>query len=340
MTPTEPRPTITEMPDQMPGFLARIDDPWGLSWRIANTIKRFDARRSARLLGAMLRGVHYERPVFVIGVPRSGTTMLWHILRASDDLVSLPREGHDLWRTFHHPRYSGWNSDAVGARQVRPFERRYVNGYFYAHFGARRFVEKTPENALRIAYLLDLFPDARFIVIKRNPMDVINSLITGWRHPTGRYRAYYVPATLRIPGYDHDKRWCFTLIDGWRDLITSPIPEIAFAQWRAYVEAFVYGRANVPAGQWHEVYFEDILRDPATTIDQIGAAAEIRVTDAMRAKLDGLITTPINALSAPVEHKWRRDHPDEIGALLERIAALAPSLGYQIDATTGDYQLL
>lgn len=325
-----------EMSDQMPGALARIDDPWGISWRVANTIRRFDARRTARLIGAMLRGVTYERPVFVIGVPRSGTTMLWHVLRASE-LASLPREGHDLWRTFHHPRYHGWRGDAVGAGVVRPLERRYVNAYFYAHFGARRFVEKTPENALRIAYLLDLFPDARFVMIKRSPMDVINSLITGWRHPTGRYRAYYVPAALRIPDYPHAKRWCFTLIDGWRDLITAPIPEIALAQWSAYVDAFEQGRRLVPAGQWHEVFFEDILQNPERMIDVIGAAADVPVTDAMRARLDEVITTPVNALSAPSAHKWQRDNADTIGALLPRIAARAGALGYHIDATTGTY---
>ena len=335
MASNSPNPSIQEMPEQMPGWLSRLDDPWGLTWRVVNTLKRFDAKRTARLIGAMSRGVHYEKPIFIIGVPRSGTTMLWHLLRASDQLASLPREGHDLWRTFHHPRYSGWKSDSIGAGQVRFGEARYVNAYFYSFFGARRFVEKTPENALRIPYLLDLFPDARFLIIKRNPMDVINSLITGWWQPNGRYRAYYVPATLQIPGYDHEKRWCFSLIDGWRDLITSPIPDIAFAQWRAYVEAFERGRALVPSDQWHEIFFEDLLREPESTLTQIGAAAQIPVTDTMRVKLDELIETPINALSAPTPDKWRRDHPDEIGALLPRIAPLARSLGYQIDPSTG-----
>ncbi|GEM_PF-331615 len=336
-------PRIKEMPDQMPGWLKRIDDPWGISWRVINMIKRFDAKRTARLIGAMIRGVDYHRPIFIIGVPRSGTTMLWHLLRASDQLASLPREGHDLWRTFHHPRYSGWHGDSVGAGQVRPLERRYVKAYFYAHFGARRFVEKTPENALRIPYLRDLFPDAIFLVIKRSPPDVINSLITGWRHPQGRYRAYYIPVTLEIPGYDHHKRWCFSLIDGWREYIKSPIPEIAYAQWEAYTRAFEAGRKLVPADQWHELHFEHLLDQPAVMLDQICAWTGITPTDTMRAKLDHLIAEPINALSVPAtgsQAKWQRDNFADITPLLPRIANRAPALGYHVDPQTGSIDII
>lgn len=84
-----------EMSDQMQGRLAWMDDPWGISWRVKNMIKRFDWRRSCRLIGALLRGVHYERPVFVLGVPQSGTSMLFQLLRSSEELASLPKEGHD-----------------------------------------------------------------------------------------------------------------------------------------------------------------------------------------------------------------------------------------------------
>ncbi len=320
--------TIREMPDQMPGLLGRIDDPWGISWRVVNLIKRFSLRRTARLMAGFVSGVQYERPVFVIGVPRSGTTLLFHLLRASSELASLPREGHDLWRTFHHPRYSGWRSDAVGAGQVRLGERRYVNAYFYAHFGRRRFVEKTPENILRIPYILDLFRDARFIVIKRSPPDVINSLINGWRHPAGRYRAYYVPEALNIPGYDHSKRWCFSLIGGWRDYVSAPVPEIALAQWAACTRALIAGRELVPAEQWHEVFFEDVITHPAATLAGICAAAQISPEPALEQKLAALIAEPVNALSAPQPDKWRRDNEAEIVPLLGRVAPLAAALGY------------
>lgn len=318
----------------MPGMLRRLDDPWGITWRLKNVIKRFDWRRTRRLAAALIRGVHYERPVFILGVPRSGTSMLFQLLRASDELASLPREGHDLWRMFHHPRYHGWRADALGT--VRWGERRYVMAYFYSFFAARRFVEKTPENTLRVPYLRDLFPDAIFVLIKRNPCDVINSLINGWRHKEGRYRAYFVPARLRIPGYEHRHRWCFTLIEGWRDYISSPIPEIALAQWEAYVKAIARSRATVPASTWAEVYMEDLLTGPDEMLDRICEKIDIRKTPELTAKMTELVSLPVNALSTPGKDKWRRENEAEIIALLPRIAERAPSLGYVVDPVTGD----
>ena len=72
-------------------------------------------------------------------------------------------------------------------------------------------MEKTPENSFRVPHLLDLFPDARFLVIWRNPLLVLRSLIRGWRDPAGRFRSYFVSEDLRIPGYPHRRMWRFTL---------------------------------------------------------------------------------------------------------------------------------
>lgn len=328
------KPRFKEMPDQMPGLWAWMDDPWGISWRVKNMIKRFDWRRSRRLIGALIKGVHYERPVFILGVPRSGTSMLFQLLRASEELASLPKEGHDLWRTFHHPRYWGWRADAVGG--VRWGERRYVMAYFASFFGARRFVEKTPDNTLRVSYVRDLFPDAIFVVIKRNPCDGINSLINGWRHPEGRYRAYYVPAELNIPGYNHRHRWCFTLIEGWRDYIASPIPDIAFAQWEQYVKAIAAAREVVPSSNWIEIHMEELVARPEETLSAICDKIGIQKSPKLVAKLAEVVALPVNALSAPVKDKWRRDNEEEITALLPRIAARAPDLGYKVDPETGN----
>jgi LPS sulfotransferase NodH len=278
--------------------------------------------------------VHYERPVFILGVPRSGTSMLFQLLRASEELASLPGEGHDLWRTFHHPRYSRWRADAVGG--VRWGERRYVMAYFASFFGARRFVEKTPDNTLRVSYVRELFPNAIFVVIKRNPCDGINSLINGWRHQEGRYRAYYVPAKLHIPGYDHKYRWCFTLIEGWRNYISSPIPDIAFAQWEQYVKAIAAAREAVPSSNWIEIHLEELLARPEETLARICEKIGIQKTPQLVAKLHELAARPVNALSAPVKDKWRRDNEQEITALLPKIAARSLTLGYDVDPTTGN----
>jgi sulfotransferase family protein len=103
----------------------------------------------------------------------------------------------------------------VGQGELRRGERRFVNAGFYVVAGGSRFVEKTPANSLRIPYLFELFPDASVVVMHRNPCDVINSLITGWRLRGGRFRSLRVPASLDIPAYPYSRVWSFVLVDGW-----------------------------------------------------------------------------------------------------------------------------
>jgi hypothetical protein len=320
---------------QVPRVLRRFDDSSGITWRISNAIRRISLRRATRFMACYLCPPHYERPVFVLGAPRSGTTMLFHLLRESSALGALPHEGHDLWRMFHHPRLQGWRSDAVRRGEVRRGERRYVNAYLGSHFTAKRFVEKTPENCLRIPYLLELFPDACFVVIRRNPCDVINSLINGWRHPEGRFRSYYVPENLRIPDYPHRHRWCFALIEGWRDHVASSVPQIAFAQWEHCTRAIHQGRNLVPGSRWTEVYFEHLLARPDQVASHIYEAIQIPDEELLRRKLAALLAQPVNALSPPGEDKWRHENESEIGALLPQIAMNAVGAGYRIDAVTG-----
>ncbi len=325
--------------EQIPSFLECVDDPFGITWRVVNLIKRFKPRKTVQFLKGYVRSIHYERPIFVIGAPRSGTTMVFHLLRESSQLGSLQREGHDIWRMYHHPRYGGWRSDIVNDGEVRFSERRFINAYFYCHFGLKRFIEKTPENSLRIPYLLELFPDAYFVVVKRNPCDVINSITNGWRHPKGRFRAYYVPEELRIPGHPHRRMWCFALIEGWRNYVDSPIHHIAFAQWLQCTKAIEIAREIVAPSNWLDIYFEDLLASPAETLSRICEGIGIQNETSMRKKLSYLLAEPVNALSAPGLNKWRRENKQEITELLPKIAATALETGYVIDIETGDFEI-
>jgi len=321
--------------EQMPGLLARFDDPYGITWRVANAIRRFDPVRSLRFVRAWMNPPAHKAPVLIVGMPRSGTQFLFHLLRESPELGSMPREGHDVWRKYHHPRRNAWRSDRVGAGEVQRGERRFVMAWFASFAGGRRLLEKTADNVVRVPYLLDLFPDATFVVIKRNPCDVLNSYINMWRQPQGRFRTYFVPATLRIPGYPHPHQWCSTLIDGWRDVASLPVPAIAFAQWKAYVEHIVDARRLVPPDRWVEFHFEDLLAQPESTMAGVYQRLGLVPDAGMAAKLQELLANPINTLSPPGHEKWLIQNADEVRALLPQISKLAPELGYAVDAATG-----
>src|SRR3990170_696119 len=167
-------------------------------------------RPGARLIGKALRSWHlakalypwhyalsffvpirHSKPIFIIGCPRSGTSLLFRTFIRSPVLGSLGREGNSVWEHYHQASKKGWASHALDERDITGQERRFVYQHLYRVAGGRRFVEKTPRNCFRIPYLLGLFPDAYIIYLKRDGRDTVNSLMREWRSP--RHRTYPLP---------------------------------------------------------------------------------------------------------------------------------------------------
>lgn len=111
--------------------------------------------------------------VFLIGAPRSGTTMLGRALAQVPGCVYL-EEPVGLWlRALKHA-----NSDlSLGfgdATRVR--EELYARGS-----GSNMIVEKSPTNILRLRHLYEIFPEARFIFLIREPLATSRSVVNKWR---------------------------------------------------------------------------------------------------------------------------------------------------------------
>lgn len=97
-------------------------------------------------------------------------------------------------------------------------------------------VLKSPTHTARIAHLLDLFPDARFIHVHRNPYDVFSST---------RHLMSFIVRMNALQRPD------------WRAL-----DERILRQYRELYDAYLAQRSRIPAGHLHEVAFEALERDP------------------------------------------------------------------------------
>jgi len=60
------------------------------------------------------------KPIFIIGAPRSGTSMLFHMLRTSQEFWSLPSEGFHIWNIICHPSLQNWISEQGDDPNVVP----------------------------------------------------------------------------------------------------------------------------------------------------------------------------------------------------------------------------
>ena len=134
-------------------------------------------------------GLDTERPIFIVGLPRSGTTLTEQILASHsrvfgagelrlgrDDFVSLagilPPDSEGFQRLGQLDRES-----------VRRVAGRHLEELQTLDATADRVVDKMPDNYLYIGLLAVLFPQARFIHCRRDLRDVAASCwLTNFRH--------------------------------------------------------------------------------------------------------------------------------------------------------------
>jgi hypothetical protein len=291
------------------------------------------ARQGLRVLSpvaAVVGASPPPQPIFLIGCPRSGTSVLNALLQLSPEVAGLPGEGHVLWEALHHPKYHGWRSNALAASDVTDFDRAFFSAAMRTIARGRRFLDKTPKNSLRIAYLAGLFPDADFVFIKRSGADNVNSLIQGWR-AAPRFVTYGVPA--RLDGRPR-RAWSFVLIPGWRDLEGAPAEEISARQYVACNEAALVGERLIDPSRWTSVQYEDLVARPedelARVLDRLGLALTPKLSNAAR----HLMETPINTVTPPKLGKWRTENRAEVESILPFIAETERKLGYEPLATS------
>ena len=122
-------------------------------------------------------GAGDDRPVFVVGMPRSGTTLTEQIIAAHPE-GSGAGERNELWDIVRQltPQAPGLSVDSgwiqallnAGADTRKKLIDTYLMAYDREHGGKRRIVDKLPYNFLYVGFAAALFPKAHFIFCRRN----------------------------------------------------------------------------------------------------------------------------------------------------------------------------
>jgi tetratricopeptide (TPR) repeat protein len=123
-------------------------------------------------------GAAAHDPIFIVGLPRSGSTLLEQILASHPD-VDGTQELHDIPRIVAELQGPGPNCggarypDLLPGLDPRLFERlgrRYLDETRIYRRGRPRFVDKMPNNFWHIGLIHLMLPNARIIDIRREPM--------------------------------------------------------------------------------------------------------------------------------------------------------------------------
>ncbi|MCG8433410.1 MAG: sulfotransferase [Gammaproteobacteria bacterium] len=142
--------------------------------RVAELIEAFSAERIASLTGG---GVSSEAPIFILGMPRSGTTLVEQII-SSHSQVFQGGELMNLNDAVNHviPNRLKRGSIASDIAGLTPDALKKIGEHYLAHVeklskGASRITDKLPANFLQLGFAALALPNARIIHCVRDPLD-------------------------------------------------------------------------------------------------------------------------------------------------------------------------
>jgi hypothetical protein len=229
----------------------------------------------------------FDKPIFIIGAARSGTTMLGEILSRHPQ-VAYWLEPKYIWRfgqaSAKHDIRTGENLDPKVKRYIRESFSRYLQ-----KSGKTRFVEKTPSNVFRIEFIKEIFPEGRFVYILRDGRDVVLSAEKKWMSPPDssalmrRLRKMEIPfsefllyigSILRdVPGRIlFPKRGLLwgPQFEGIRDYRRDhSVLETCAMQWLKSIEAAESGFENLSKDKVFTLRYEALIENPEHEIERL-----------------------------------------------------------------------
>ena len=151
--------------------------------------------------------------------------------------------------THAWPRFGPVDSEyldfkGVPKKKMKQWADAYMWLYrrLYLKHGGKRLVMKTPANAARLKLFTRLFPDARYVYLARNPLDVFPSTVKLWR-------ALYSVQGLHNPPQ----------LDPWLD-------DYILDMFARLTEDYEEDRHLIPESHLVELRYEDIVKDPVATM--------------------------------------------------------------------------
>ncbi len=135
-------------------------------------------------------GLDSERPVFIVGLPRSGTTLLEQVLASHSRVfgageLRLAREDFETLGGGNDGRSEARAFDLlekIDADTVGRMARNHLDRLAALHSKADRILDKMPDNYLYVGFMALLFPKARFLHCTRDIRDVaVSCWITHFR---------------------------------------------------------------------------------------------------------------------------------------------------------------
>ena len=273
-----------------------------------------------------------DKPIFVVGCSRSGTTVTYETLAIASELRSFGYELPQFWNGLSGPCTNDWASEAAGADEAKSEFRSAALKYFYARLGSGRTLDKTCINVMRVPFLNTLFPDAQFVYIHRDGRDNVSSMMDGWRD--GRFALSQFlgpfPEEVRINDGEFTE-WHFFLPPGWRDHNRASLEEVCAYQWVMANNLALDAGEAIPPQRWIRVRYEDIFDRPVELFRGVYERLGLPFTDDIASHCASMGSRPTSIVSGmPARSKWRQRNPEAVERILPMLEPVMKRLGYSM----------
>jgi tetratricopeptide (TPR) repeat protein len=123
-------------------------------------------------------GHRSNEPIFIVGLPRAGSTLLEQILsshsqvEATTELPFIGQIAADLSETRKKSEESKYPAilTELSSTKRQELGQQYLDGAAVYRKGAPRFIDKLPNNFLHIALIKSILPNATIVDVRREPM--------------------------------------------------------------------------------------------------------------------------------------------------------------------------
>ncbi|MFZ5524846.1 MAG: sulfotransferase [Pseudomonadota bacterium] len=262
-----------------------------------DVMRIFDRKTIARLRGG---GSTSDVPIFVLGMPRSGTTLTEQILASHPEVCGageLPDIPRIAQREIAGAASFPGNILALDRENLARWGEDYVAGLRKRAPDARYITDKLPDNFWFLGLIHVMLPNAKIIHVMRNPVDTCLSCFTKLSS-RGLEQSYDLVELGRYyAGYAR-------LMDHWREIL--------------------------PAGAFLEVQYEDIVADQESQARRMIDFCGLEWSDAcinFHKHKRSVNTASVTQVRRPIYQssveRWR-SYEKYLGPLLDALGDLAP----------------
>lgn len=306
-----------DLPASMRGLLARAVRRAKALPFVEGTVETQAAKPIANVVRHAADAYAFDRPVFIVSPPRSGSSLFFETLARAPGVCTVGGESHGVIEGIGalSAVARGYDSNRLDESDASPEVIEELRRRFAARAkdreqrspqGRIRLLEKTPKNALRVPFLARAFPDAVFVYLYRDPRQVLSSMMEAWE--TRGFRTY-----PELPGWS-GLPWSLLLTPGWRNLVGYPLAQIVATQWETTTRILLDDLDRLPSNRRCVARYDGLIADPDREIRRICQTLEL----AWDSPLGIRLPMARHTVSAPDPEKWRR-RQHEIEPLLAQM---------------------